>query len=74
MTAERVELIALVERIIAGHYADDADLQQDVSDFQYRVLHPRALGLIYHWADEFETEPSSTEIVDRALAYRPIEL
>jgi hypothetical protein len=32
------------------------------------------MNLIFYWADEFEHQPSPEEIVDRALAYRAIQL
>lgn len=74
MTDERQDLIALVERLMAGNYAREEDLDRDAAEFEAKVPHPRALGLIYYWDEEFGHEPSADEVVDRALSYRGLEL
>ena len=72
----RDELVALVQRILDG---DDAEDEQDrlVRTFEQSVVHPGASDLIY-WperrADGSWPEPTADEIVDAALAYKPIEL
>lgn len=74
MTADRGRLVALVRRLIDADYATDAELDRDAADFEASVPHPRALGLIYFWEEEFDHEPTPDEIVDRAMRYRGIEL
>lgn len=70
----RPRLIELVTRLQAGDYASEADADHDAEAFQAAVLHPAALGLVF-WPDrEFDHEPTPDEVVDRALAYRPIAL
>jgi len=71
---DREPLIELVRRLIAGAYGSDAELDRDVAVFAAAVPHPRAVDLIYQWRGEFEREPSAEEIVDKALAYRPVVL
>lgn len=74
MTADRKDLVELVERLMAGSYSSDEEVDRDAQLFASEVPHPRALGLIYFWEDEFDHEPSPEEVVDRALNYRAIEL
>jgi hypothetical protein len=71
---DRERLIELVRRLVAGAYGSDAELDRDVAAFTAAVPHPRAVDLIYRWSGEFKREPSAEEIVDKALAYRPIAL
>ncbi|SDS80900.1 bacteriocin immunity protein [Jiangella sp. DSM 45060] len=72
--SERQRLIDLVARLQAGEYTSEAEADRDAEDFEAAVPHPRALGLIF-WPDrEFDHEPTPDEVVDRALAYRPIAL
>jgi hypothetical protein len=74
----REELIALVARIMR---AEDDEEEQDrlVEIFQDSVVHPAASDLIY-WPDRVPEVPEGRreftpeEVVDLALAYKPIEL
>jgi hypothetical protein len=72
--ADRVRLLAIVRRLVAAQYSSDEALEADASAFTAAVPHPRAMNLIFYWADEFEHQPSPEEIVDRALAYPAIQL
>ncbi len=69
----REHLVRLVGRIMAGDYADDAELISLVDECEKAVLRPNAASLIFWSGDEFDHEPTAGEVVDRALAYRPIE-
>ncbi len=69
----REHLVGLVRRIMAGDYANDAELTSLVDEFEKAVLRPSAATLIFWPGDEFDHEPAAEEVVDRALAYRPIE-
>lgn len=71
---ERRRLIKLVERIQAGAYADDAELESLVADFCSSVPRPDAHDLIFWPNTQFSGEPTASQVVDRALTYRPIEL
>ena len=72
--SERERLTGLVQQIMDGDYATDEEGERLVAEFQAGVLCPGASGLIFYWQDEFDHEPTAAEVVDRALAYRPIEL
>lgn len=71
---DRDELVQVVQRLIDGDFDSERETDVAVSFFSSSVPHPRAMGLIYYWVDEFDHAPSAEEVVDRALAYRPIEL
>ncbi len=71
---ERAALIALVERLIANDFADEDAHDRALADLAARVPHPEVSGLIHWWQDHFDHEPTATEVVDRALAHRAIEL
>lgn len=63
------ELIHMVQQLI------DADLPEEeedrlVEELKSSVLHPRVTDLIYYNTPKL----TAKEVVDRALAYRPIEL
>jgi len=65
----RDELIQMVQQLI------DATLPEDeedalVEELKNSVLHPRVTDLIYYSDPELTAE----EVVDQALAYRPVEL
>lgn len=64
----------LVERIQGGAYADDTEIETLVADFCSSVPRPDAHDLIFWPNGEFSGEPSANQVVDRALAYRLIEL
>ncbi|MFI6678176.1 bacteriocin immunity protein [Kribbella sp. NPDC050470] len=72
--SERAELIRIVHRIMTGDYTSEEEVDRLVADFQAAVPHPRATGLIFWPRDEFDHDPTPEEVVDRALAYRAIEL
>ncbi|MEW2032723.1 bacteriocin immunity protein [Streptomyces roseifaciens] len=65
----RDELIQLVERVMAG---EGTEREHDglVDLLEESVRHPRVLDLIYYSDPPLTAE----EVVDEALAYRPIEL
>ncbi|MEV0262609.1 bacteriocin immunity protein [Streptomyces sp. NPDC050617] len=65
----RSELIQLVERIMAGE-GSESEHDALVRTLEENVPHPRVLGLIYY------SDPALTaeQVVDQALAYRPIAL
>ena len=75
----RDELVALVRRIMAaeGETQEEADRLVDL--FEANVPHPAATDLIF-WprralGDQWDgRELTPEDIVDRALAYRPIQL
>jgi hypothetical protein len=73
MTVEklgRAELIALVEKFQRGEI-DEAVEGAAVEALRFSTGHPNVLGLIFY---PEEPEPTAEEVVDQALAYRPIEL
>ena len=72
----RDELIALVERIMRVNTADESEEDRLIDLFEESVVHPAASDLIFHPAEFFGEghEPSAEEVVDAALAHRPIEL
>jgi hypothetical protein len=72
--SERERLAGLVQRIMDGNYETDDEVERLVAEFQAGVLRPGASDLIVYWQDEFDHEPTATEVVERAQAYRPIEL
>lgn len=69
MATSRVELVRLVERIMAGE-GTEAEHDALVQEFRAGVPHPRAVGLIYAPGQELTPE----EVVEAALAYEPFAL
>ncbi|WP_282703615.1 bacteriocin immunity protein [Streptomyces sp. CC219B] len=71
----RTDLIALVERIQSGEGTEEeqAELRRTL---ERNVLHPRVTDLIYWPRQEGYDRDDLTaeEIVDAALAYKPIAL
>lgn len=72
----REELVAIVQRILDGEGTEE---EQDrlVRLFDESVTHPEASDLIFwpkRYPDGSWPEPTADEIVDAALAYKPIEL
>lgn len=63
------ELVGIVRRILDG----DPESDHFLALFEANVPHPRARGLI-HWPPPELRGASAEEIVDAALAYRPIAL
>jgi hypothetical protein len=74
MTTDRVRLVELARKLIAGDYEDDDELDRDMAEFAANVPHPAPSDLTYYWETSFDHEPTPDEVVDRALSYRPIEL
>ena len=71
---KRAELIALVDQIKRAEGTEE-ELNRLVESFERQVPHPGACDLIY-WPSRrgLGSDPTSAEIVDAALAYRPIQL
>ncbi|ADU05656.1 e9imm peptide [Micromonospora aurantiaca] len=74
MAAEltRDEAIALVERIMSVDYADEGELGGWLDQLERDLVCPGGYvsNLIY-WSDP---ELTAAEVVDRALAYQPIQM
>ena len=68
MTKE--ELIELVERIRTVDFRTEALLHRALLKFEKNVPDPEAMGLIYHHKPRLTSE----EVVEKALAYKPIIL
>lgn len=66
--------MGLVQRIMDGNYGTDDEVERLVAESEAGVLRPGASDLIFYWQDEFDHEPTAAEVVERGLAYRPIEL
>ncbi|MCM0674102.1 e9imm peptide [Micromonospora phytophila] len=66
----RDEAIALVERIMSGDHADDAEVDSWLDQLMRDLVCPDISGLMF-WTDPGLT---AAEVVDRALAYQPIEM
>lgn len=64
----RAKLIELVRRIMDGQYGSDAQLKHLLRRLERHILDPQLTDHIF-WPDHPMTP---AEIVDRALAYRPI--
>ncbi|WP_171161685.1 bacteriocin immunity protein [Streptomyces sp. I05A-00742] len=67
---DRDGLVRLVRRIMAGEGETEAEHNALVAELRRNVLHPAVTDLIYHRRPELSAE----EVVDEALAYRPIAL
>lgn len=65
----RAELVAIVERLMQGE-DDDEETFRLLETLSRHALHPAVSDLIY-WPEE---DLTAEEIVERALAYRPIAL
>jgi hypothetical protein len=71
---ERAELVRLVELLMSGQGTEEEQAEA-LRDLEGRVLHPRVSALIFWPKHEgFDHELTAQEVVDAALAYRPIEL
>ncbi|GII57321.1 hypothetical protein Pth03_57100 [Planotetraspora thailandica] len=71
---ERTELIRLVDFLMS---AQGTEKEQDeaLRSLESRVPHPRVSDLIFWPQHEgFDHDPTAQQVVDAALAYRPIEL
>ncbi|MHB9759284.1 bacteriocin immunity protein [Streptomyces sp. BYX5S] len=65
----RDELIGMVQRLIEADLPGEEE-DRLVEELKSSVSHPRVTDLIYYNTPELTAE----EVVDKALAYRPIEL
>jgi hypothetical protein len=63
----REELIELVKEIMTAEGTEE-EISQKLALFKKNVPHPRAADFIYH--DDLSAE----EVVDKSLAYKPIQL
>lgn len=72
--AERSELLRLVSLLMSG---SGTEQEQDaaLAELRAQVAHPRVSSLVF-WPEREGLGPAPTpeEVVDAALAYRPIEL
>jgi len=73
-TPDHAELVRLVTYLMSGEGTEE-EQEAALKALQSRVLHPRVSDLIYWPSHEgFDRELTAEEVVDVALAYRPIEL
>jgi hypothetical protein len=75
----RQELIELVGRIMRGDGATEDEDDRLVELFEDSVVHPAATDLIFYpykyFGEKYRgKEPTPEQVVDAALAYKPIEL
>ena len=72
----REELVELVRRIMAADAASEEEDDALLALFEASVPHPRASNLIFWPEHELgeKRELTPEEVVDLALAYKPIEL
>lgn len=68
MTKE--ELVDLVKKLMNGKFRGDDEGSELMQMLERNVLHPRVSDLIF-WD---ERELTAEEIVEEALAYKPIQL
>ncbi|WP_194822801.1 e9imm peptide [Micromonospora sp. S-DT3-3-22] len=66
----RDEAVVLVERIMRLDYADDGELNDWLDSLERDLVCPDVSDLIFTTTPEL----TATEVVDRALAYRPIAM
>lgn len=70
----REQLIELVRKIMAVEESEDDEAEM-VEALMGNVPHPRVLNLIFNPELEgLEDEPTAEQVVDIALAYKPIAL
>ena len=69
MDSSRAELVQVVQQLIDAKPTGEAE-DRLVAQLMSSVPHPRVTDLIYYNTPKLTAE----EVVDRALAYRPIEL
>jgi len=76
LSASRDELIALVRRIKEYDFKTEREGDRALQEFCESVVHPRASNLIYWPSREVPGRDDLTaeEVVDIALAYKPIQL
>lgn len=68
----RAEAIALVRRIMAGDYVSETEADAWVESLKRSLGCPHVTDLIFYPGDR--GAPTAEEVVERALAYRPIAL
>ncbi|MYS95628.1 MULTISPECIES: bacteriocin immunity protein [Streptomyces] len=74
MSTSREQLVEIVRKFMAAEISEE-DEEEMVELLEKSVPHPRVLDLIYYPESEGLTEEATAEqVVDAALAYRPIEL
>ncbi|MFG2134992.1 bacteriocin immunity protein [Streptomyces sp. NPDC048751] len=74
MSMTREQLIELVNKIMAVEGTEEEEAIM-IETLESNVLHPRVLDLIFHPQSEgLPDEPTAEQIVDAALAYKPIAL
>ena len=66
----KIELIALVQRIMDADGTEE-ELDQMLDDLQGNLIHPGVSDLIYYPKNG---ESTAEEVVEEALAYKPIIL
>ena len=64
------ELIELVTKIRNVDFKTEEEGDELIELFEYNIIHPEGYGLIFHHKPRLTPE----EIVEKALAYKPIEL
>jgi alkylhydroperoxidase family enzyme len=71
---EREELVRLVTSLMSAEGTEE-EQNAALRGVEARVLHPRVSNLIFWPTHEgFDRDLTPVEVVDAALAYRPIEL
>ncbi|WP_175609371.1 bacteriocin immunity protein [Streptacidiphilus griseoplanus] len=69
----REEAVALVQRIMSGDYASEEEVDRVLEQLDSALRCPRGyVSALIFWPKR--GEPSAAEVVDQALAYRPIAL
>lgn len=73
-TPERAELLRLVTHLMSAEGTEEGQ-ETALRELESRVPHPRVSSLIF-WPEHegYDRELTPDEVVDIALAYRPIEL
>ena len=66
---DREELVALVQRIMVSDGTDD-EIDEMIATLERSVPHPAVIDLMFH----DERELTAEQVVDIALAYKPIQL
>ncbi|WP_405940263.1 e9imm peptide [Streptomyces sp. NBC_00726] len=73
MELSRAEAVALIQRIMDADYASDDEMAESLERLDKALVCPSGhVGDLIYWPPEREL--SAEEVVDRALAYRPIAL
>ncbi|MFD6443690.1 bacteriocin immunity protein [Promicromonospora sp. NPDC060204] len=68
-------LAAIVREIMEGAPGlSESETDELVSYFESQVPHPNASDLIFYPDEHFDSDPTPEEVVQRAMAYRAIQL